>query len=129
MDTAGHKSTILAMYERLDQGDASGLLELFDDDTVVRQYGPGPDHLGTYSGRHAVEEEILPLLTDVNHAHRTIESVVAEEDTVAVHGTLALNIGEGEEASGPFDHFFRFCEDGTLAMFVDVEPAALSAWL
>lgn len=99
-------SRVKRYYELVDEGDVSGLLELFAPDAVYERPGYPP-----FKGRGQLEAFYSGDRVIVDGKH-TLRHVVAGSDTVATHGDFAGVLKDGSEVSLRFADFFVVADDG-----------------
>ncbi|MFJ1767382.1 nuclear transport factor 2 family protein [Amycolatopsis sp. NPDC088138] len=96
-------------YRLVDRGDVEGLIALFDTDAVYHRPGYQPLH-GHEELRHFYLED--RVIRDGRH---DLDTVIASDDEVAVHGSFRGMLHDGNEVDVRFADFFTFQSDGSFS--------------
>ena len=96
-------------YAQVDAGDVPAMGALFT--SGARYHRPGYAPL---AGRDEIERFYREERT-IRDGHHTLESVVATDDAVAVHGSFAGHLRDGRRAEHRFAEFFAVSPEGRIA--------------
>lgn len=94
------------LYELVDVGDVSGMVELFDPEGVYRRPGYEP-----LVGRRALARFYREQRV-IKEGRHTLETVLAEAGGAAVQGLFVGTLRDGSDVSIRFADFFTFTANG-----------------
>ncbi|MET9921911.1 nuclear transport factor 2 family protein [Streptomyces sp. NPDC059605] len=107
----GDPSTVVRRYyDLVDEGDVSGLLDLFEPTAEYHRPGYGP--LVNHSElAHFYRSERV-----IESGRHTITKIIEQDQEVAVHGTFEGVLRNGSDVSVDFADFFSVTPRGTFSM-------------
>jgi len=103
------EARVRTYYQLVDGGDIAGLVKLFAQDAVYRRPGY-PSMRGRDELERFYREERV-----IKGGHHTVESMVSSRRRVAVAGSFAGTLRNGQDTTLRFADFFSFGPDGTFS--------------